>query len=518
MPEQSYQLVYIAIAFVAGAIIRHIWGIYQVKSAENDSKKIRENAQREAKQTLTDAALKAKENALKEREKMSKEFQEERNEIKAVERRLSKREDSLDSKLDNLTKKDQQLEKLQRDLTAREHELQKRYEAVNETITKQEEKLLEVAGYTREQAQEEIFKRLENNMEHEIAQRLEAYEERFKEDAETKAQNILSLAIQRLAVDYTTTSVVSAVELPNDDMKGRIIGREGRNIRAFEKTTGIDVIVDDTPGVVVLSGFDPIRREIARTSMQKLVGDGRIHPARIEEVVDKTKDELEKDLIETGKQAAMELEVKNLRPRELFLLGRLKYRTSYGQNVLDHSREVAFLSGMIAAEMKLNEEIARRAGLLHDIGKAIDHEEEGTHPEIGANIAKRCDELPEIINAIASHHEGEVKPESLYAIIVQIADAISAARPGARRETLEKYIKRLEKLESIASSHVGIEKAFAIQAGREVRVIAKPDKLNDKEAQRICREIAQEIERDLSYPGEVKITLIRENRFVEYAR
>ncbi|MHC4871725.1 MAG: ribonuclease Y [Planctomycetota bacterium] len=518
MPEYSEQIIIGLAALAAGIIVRHLWGIYQIKSSENEARKIQDNAKIEAKQVLTDSKLKAKEEALKEREKLNRDFQKERNELKGIEKRLTKREDTLDLKLDELTKKDQNLEKLGRDLTAREHELQKRYEAVNETIAKQEDKLLEVAGYSREQAQEEIFRRLEANLSHEIDQRIETFEERFKEESDTKAQNILSLAIQRLAVDYTTTSVVSTVELPGDEMKGRIIGREGRNIRAFEKTTGVDVIVDDTPGVVVLSGFDPIRRETARLSMQKLVTDGRIHPARIEEVVDKTKTELEKDLIETGKQAAMEVEVKNLRPRELFLLGRLKYRTSYGQNVLDHSREVAFLSGMLATEMKLNEELARRAGLLHDIGKAVDHEEEGTHPEIGANIAKRCDEVPEVINAIASHHECEVKPDSLYAVIVQIADAISAARPGARRETLEKYIKRLEKLESIASSHVGIDKAFAIQAGREVRVIAKPDKINDKESGRICREIAQEIERELSYPGEVKITLIRENRFVEYAR
>ncbi|MFW5857341.1 MAG: ribonuclease Y, partial [Planctomycetota bacterium] len=304
----------------------------------------------------------------------------------------------------------------------------------------------------------------------------------------------------------------------NDEMKGRIIGREGRNIRAFEAATGIDVIVDDTPGVVVLSGFDPIRRDTARQAMEQLVADGRIHPARIEEVVNKVREDMEKQLLETGREVAMEVDVRNLRPRELFMLGRLKFRTSYGQNVLDHSREVAYLCGMLAQQLKLDETLARRAGLLHDLGKATDHEEEGTHPEIGAGIARLCDEPPEVVNAIASHHEGESKPESLYAVLVQIADAISASRPGARRETLEKYVKRLEKLESIASSHLGIDKAFAIQAGREVRVIAKPDKLNDKEAHRACREIAQQIEKELSYPGEVKVTLIRENRFVEYAR
>jgi ribonucrease Y len=507
-----------AIALVVGAVFRHIYGMYVEKSAENDAKRIRSEAELEAKRIRTDAELKAKEDILREREKLTREFQAERNEIKGIERRLTKREDTLDQKGESLDRKEQSLEKLERDLTAREHELQKRYEAVNETIQKQEEKLLEVAGYSRENAEAEIFRRLEEQLEHELQQRVEQAEQRYAEVVEGKAQVLMANSIERLAVDYTTTSVISSVELPNDDMKGRIIGREGRNIRAFEKVTGVDVIVDDTPGVVVLSAFDPVRRDIASKSLAKLVADGRIHPARIEEVVAKAQEDMEKDLVETGKQVSMELDVRNLKPRELFLLGRLKFRTSYGQNVLDHSREVAYICGMLAAEMKLDESLARRAGLLHDLGKAVDHEEEGTHPDIGANIARRCDEGAEVINAIASHHEGEVKPESLYAVLVQIGDAISASRPGARRETLEKYIKRLEKLENIASSHVGVDKAYAIQAGREVRVIAKPDKLSDKEAHRVCREIAQEVERELAYPGEVKVTLIRENRFVEYAR
>jgi ribonuclease Y len=513
-------IVYIipVVTLVIGVVVRHFWGIYQERSAESEAKRIVESAKKDAKQFLTDASLKAKEENLKQREQLNAELQKERNEIKTAEKRIAKREDSLDSKLDNITNKEQSLEKLGRDLTSREHELQKRYEAVNQSIQKQEEKLLEIAGYTREQAEEEIFRRVENSLQHEIDQRVETFEQRFKETSEERAQNILAVSIQRMSVDYTTSSVVSTVELPSDDMKGRIIGREGRNIRAFEKTTGIDVIVDDTPGVVVLSGFDPVRRETARISMEKLITDGRIHPARIEEVVNKTREDIDKELLETGKQVALEVDVRNLRPRELFLLGRLKYRTSYGQNVLDHSREVAYLCGMLASQMKLDERIAKRAGLLHDIGKAVDHEEEGTHPEIGANVAKQCDERPEVVNAIASHHEGEVKPSTLYAILVQIADAISASRPGARRETLEKYVKRLEKLEAIASGHLGVDKAFAIQAGREVRVIAKPDKMDDKDASRICREIAQQIENELAYPGEVKVTLIRENRFVEYAR
>jgi ribonuclease Y len=513
-----YAVIGLLIGLGVGAALRHVWGAHQMRSAENEARRIRDEADAEARQIRKDAEIQSKEERLREKEKQDEQIQNERNELKSMEKRLTKREDSLDQKSEALDRKEESLEKKDRDLTAREHELQKRYDAVNETIQKQEEKLLEVAGYSRDQAEAEIFRRLEENLAAEMQQRIQRAEEQFREDADQKAAEILAISIQRLAVDYTTTNVVSTVELANDDMKGRIIGREGRNIRAFEMTTGIDVIVDDTPGVVVLSGFDPIRRETARKAMEKLVADGRIHPSRIEEVVGKTREEMERDLVETGREVANELDVRNLRPRELFMLGRLKYRTSYGQNVLDHAREVAYLSGMLAQQLKLDEKLARRCGLLHDLGKATDHEEEGTHPEIGSGIAKLCDEPAEVINSIASHHEGEVKPESLYAVIVQIADAISASRPGARRETLEKYIKRLEKLESIANAHVGIDKAFAIQAGREIRVIAKPDKLDDKDAHRACREIAQEIESELSYPGEVKVTLIREKRFIEYAR
>ncbi len=508
----------LALGVVLGAGLRHVWGLYREHAAENEARRIREQAEQDARQLRADMKLQAKEEILKERERMGQELAADRNELKQIERRLLKREDALDQKLEGLTRKESNLEEAQRKLTAREHELQERYAAVNETLQKQEEKLLEISGYNRETAEAEILRRVEEDLEHEIGQRVQRAEERCREEAEARARDILGMAVQRLAVDYTTQSVVSTVELPNDEMKGRIIGREGRNIRAFEKTTGVDVIVDDTPGVVVLSGFDPIRRETARLALDKLVADGRIHPARIEEVVSKTQEDMEKELMEAGRAVAAEVDVRNLKPKELFLLGRLKYRTSYGQNVLDHAREVAFLSGMIAMQLKLDEDLARRAGLLHDIGKAVDHEEEGTHPEIGANLARLCEESPEVVNAIAAHHEGNEAPRSLYATIVQIADAISASRPGVRRESLEKYIKRLEKLENIASAHVGIEKAYAIQAGREVRVIAKPDKLSDKEAHRICREIAQEIEQELSYPGEVKITLIRENRFVEYAR
>lgn len=505
------------VALVVGFGLRMVWANYRKNTIEADASRLLEDAKIKAEQIKTDGELKVKEIGLQQREKLEEEIRAERDEVKNLERRLTKREDALDKKFETISKKEEQLDKNQERLDKLEEQLQDRYAAVQKSLEDQQRKLMEISNYTREQAEEELFKRLDAELANDIAERVRRSEVQFREKADEEAANILAVSMERLAVDYTTEHVVTSVELPSDDMKGRIIGREGRNIRAFEKATGVDVIVDDTPGVVVLSGFDSVRREIARLSLQKLLSDGRIHPTRIEEIVNKTKEDMEKNIIETGKKAAEELDVKNLRPRELFLLGRLRYRTSYGQNVLDHSREVGFLAGMIASELKLDEGMARRAGLLHDIGKGVDHEEEGTHPAIGMDVAKRCDEDPLIVNAIGAHHE-DIEPESLYATLVQIADAISAARPGARRETLEKYIKRLEKLESIANSHAGVDKAYAIQAGREIRIIAHPERLQEKDAQRTAKEIAEEIERDLTYPGEIKVTLIRETRFVEYAR
>ena len=507
----------VVLGTIIGVVIRWVWATHRKNSAEAEATRIVEEAKIRGEQIKADGETKAKQVIFEQREKLEDEIRQKREEVKENERRLEKREDTLDKKFETINKKEEQLEKTQQRLTKQEEQLQERYLAVQKSIDDQQKKLMEIAGYSRETAEAELFRRLDNELSNDVAERMRRHEAQFREKADVEATNILAEVMERLAVDYTTEHVVTTVELPSDDMKGRIIGREGRNIRAFEKATGIDVIVDDTPGVVVLSGFDSVRREIARLALIKLIGDGRIHPTRIEEIVQKTQEEMEKHIIETGKAAAEELDVKNLRPREVFLLGRLKYRTSYGQNVLDHSREVGFLAGMIAAELKLDEEMARRAGLLHDIGKGVDHEEEGTHPTIGMDVAKRCEENPLIVNAIGAHHE-DIEPESLYATLVQIADAISASRPGARRETLEKYIKRLEKLESIANSKLGVEKAYAIQAGREIRVIAQPDKITEVDAQRVVREIAQEIERDLTYPGEIKITLIRESRFVEYAR
>ncbi len=509
------------VAAVVGALLSLLgWRYYSMRalgSADRRARQILAEAKRDAEKARQEAAVKNKTELLAQREQMEGEIRNERNELKQVEKRLTKREDNLDRKVELLDNKEQQLASMQEQIEEREQGLKEREKEFVSALEVQEEKLQQISRMTREEARREVLRRTEEEMEQEVAELVERSTQRAKELADINAQRLISIAINRLSVDYTTEHVVSTVELSGDEMKGRIIGREGRNIRAFEGLTGIDVIVDDTPGVVVLSGFEPVRREIAVRSMSKLVADGRIHPARIEEVVNKTTGEIEKVLEETGKAVAVELDVRNLKPREIMLLGRLKFRTSYGQNVLDHSREVGFISGMLAAELGLDETLARRCGLLHDIGKAVDHEEEGTHPELGGEVARRCSEPDEVIDAITSHHSTET-PESIYSTIVQAADAISAARPGARRETLEKYIKRLERLEAIATSYPNVEKAFAIQAGRELRVIAKANKVSDGEATHMCRQVAKQIEDELSYPGEVKVTLIRELRITEYAR
>lgn len=500
-----------------GYLLRYLLGRRSMASAENRSRQILADGRREADKIRQEAAVKSKAEILAQREKMEEEIRNERNELKQIEKRLTKKEDNLDRKVEMLDSKEGQLRGLQSKLDQRANQMTQREEELAAAQEEHTRKLQEIARMTQEEAKAEVLRRAEKEMEHEVELLVDRATNRAKETAELNAQRFVAIAINRLAVEYTTEHVVSTVELPSDDLKGRIIGREGRNIRAFESVTGIDVIVDDTPGVVVLSGFEPVRREIAVRAMSKLVQDGRIHPARIEEVVVKTREEMDKVLEETGKAVALELDVRGLKPRQIMLLGRLKYRTSYGQNVLDHSREVGFLAGMMAAELGLDEALARRCGLLHDIGKAVDHEQEGTHPELGGDVCKRCGEADEVISSVTSHHvQGE--QESIYATLVQAADAISAGRPGARRETLERYIKRLEKLEAIANSYENVEKSFAIQAGRELRVIAKAEKLNDDQAARVCRQIAKQIEDELTYPGEVKVTLIRELRITEYAR
>jgi len=474
-------------------------------------------AKEKADQTVRDARVRAKDEAYQKREEVQREAQEVRQELRDFERRLTKREDGLDRKSDVINKKERYVENLERSLASKRKELNRRDEELAELLEREQTTLQNIAGMSREEATDMLLRRLENELERECAELVSRETAKAEEEAENQARRVLSTAIQRFAADHTAESLVSTIQLPSDEMKGRIIGREGRNIRAFEKATGIDVIVDDTPGVIVVSGFDSVRREMARRAMDKLVQDGRIHPSRIEELVKETEEEMESTIAEKGRAACLDCGVHGLDSKLVETIGRLQFRTSYGQNVLSHSMEVAYLASNIASELKLDSTLARRCGLLHDLGKALDHQIEGSHAQIGADLAKRCDESPLVVNAIAAHHE-EVAAESIYAVLVSVGDTISAGRPGARRETLEKYIKRLERLESIATSFGGVEGAYAIQAGREVRVIVNSEKVNDKSAAKVARDIANEIEAELNYPGEVVVTVIRETRVVEKAK
>jgi len=487
------------------------------KNAVAEADREREEARQQAEEARRKAELKSKEEMLRLKESLEKEAEQNRRELRETERRLQKREDNLDSKSEYLEKRERHVEEREKEATEKLRSAEVRQRELDELVKRETEQLHIISGLTPDEARKILLDKVEKQMEGETAVIIQRAVERAEEEADRKSRDIISQAIQRCAVEHTAESVVSAIDIPNDDMKGRIIGREGRNIRAFEKATGVDVIVDDTPGVVVVSAFDSVRREVARRAMRSLILDGRIHPSRIEEVVGETQKEVEEVINEAGKEAAFEAGVHGLHPKLVNLVGRLKFRTSYGQNVLQHSLEVCYLSGIIAAELKMDETFARRCGLLHDIGKALDHEMEGGHPSIGADAAKRYEEKPEVVNAIAAHHE-DCEPMSIYTVFVIAADGISASRPGARRETLEKYIKRLERLEDIARGFPGIETAYAIQAGREVRVIVDAEKLSDREAVRICRAIAKEIEQELTYPGEVKVTVLRETRAVDYAR
>ena len=500
----------IVIGFFAGFVYRKRVAEKAIGSAESEAGRIIEDAKKQAETKRKEGVIEAKEEALRIKNEAEAELKERRNEVSRLERRAIQKEENLDKKLESLEKKENTLEKKIRDNDALREEIEQLRQS-------QVDELQRVSGMTVEDARTTLLERVETDARHEMAQKLSEIEQQYKETADEKAKNIITLAIQRCAADSVSEATVSVVDLPNDEMKGRIIGREGRNIRAIETLTGVDLIIDDTPEAITISTFNPVRREIARIALEKLISDGRIHPSRIEEMVEKSRKEVENTIKKEGEQATFEVGIHGINHELVKILGRLKFRTSYGQNVLNHSIEVAFLSGMMASELGLDPTVAKRAGLLHDIGKALDHEMEGSHVQIGVEVARKYRESEAVIHAIAAHH-GDVEAKTVIACIVQAADAISAARPGARRENLENYIKRLEKLEEVASSFDGVESCYAIQAGREIRVMVKPEKVSDEQMTLLARDICKKIEADLDYPGTIKVNMIRESRTVDYAK
>ncbi|RIV29326.1 ribonuclease Y [Alicyclobacillaceae bacterium I2511] len=506
-------IVCIAVFFMGaglGYVIRKRQAEAKIGSAEAKALQLIETAQRDIEAKKKETLLEAKEEAHRIRQEAEREGRERRIEIQKLEKRILLKEESLDKKLETLDQRTDLLRDREQNFTKRETEIDALY-------AQQHKELERVAGLSQDQARQLVMAEVEREARHDAAVLMKEIEQQAKAEAEKKAKDIIATAVQRCAADHAAEITVSVVNLPNDEMKGRIIGREGRNIRALETLTGIDLIIDDTPEAVILSGFDPIRREIARVALERLVADGRIHPARIEEMVEKSRRDLEELIREEGEQAVFETGLHSVHPDFVKLLGRLKFRTSYGQNVLKHSIEVAQLAGLMAAELGLDVNQARRGGLLHDIGKAVTHEVEGSHVEIGVDLARRYKEHPVIVNAIAAHH-GDVEFTSPISVLVAAADAISAARPGARRETLDIYMKRLEKLESIAESFEGVDKCFAIQAGREIRIMVRPDVVDDASSVRMAKEISKKIQSELDYPGQIKVTVIRETRAVEYAK
>ena len=498
------------LAFKAGISHRMKTAEAAIGSAEAEAERIKSNAKSEAESTKKDILLEANKEAQRQRADAERELKERRSDIQRQERRVQQKEENLDRKIENCEKKEEAI-------AAKQKKIDATLEDVENLKKGQFEMLERISGFTAEQAKEYLLGNLESELTHEKALKINEIEAQLKEDADQRARNLISHAIQRCAADQVAETTVSVVPLPNDEMKGRIIGREGRNIRAIETLTGVDLIIDDTPEAITLSGFDPVRREIARIALERLISDGRIHPARIEEMVEKARREVEATIKQEGERAVLETGLHGIHPEIMRLLGRLRYRTSYGQNVLNHSMEVAFLSGMMASELGIDPVVARRAGLLHDIGKAVDHEIEGSHVEIGVDIARKYKESEAVIHAIQAHH-GDVEAKTVVACLVQAADAISAARPGARRENLENYIKRLEKLEEIANEFTGVERSFAIQAGREVRIIVRPEMVNDDQMVLLARDIAKKIEANLDYPGQIKVNLIRENRAIDFAK
>ncbi|MCQ2428754.1 MAG: ribonuclease Y [Clostridia bacterium] len=508
----------IVVALILGGVIGALIGMAmrkkfaeaEIGSAEEESKRLVDEGKKQAETLKKEARLSAQEEIMKLKSDMEQEIKDRRAEVSRTESRLTKKEENLDKKSEALDKKGELLDKKIKDADVVK-------EQAEEVLAKHTAKLEEISGYTCEQAKAELVANLETEVRHEMAQRLAELEAEYKEAADEKACHIMALAIQRCAGDFVAESTISSVALPSEEMKGRIIGREGRNIQKLETLTGVELIIDDTPEVITISGFDPIRREVARLALEKLIADGRIHPTRIEEMVEKAKKDVDAAIKQAGERATFEVNIHGINPDLVRLLGRLRYRTSYGQNVLQHSVEVAILAGIMAEELGVDPVLARRAGLLHDIGKAFPYDVEGSHVQIGVNAAKKYKESKDVIHAIEAHH-GDVEPQTVIAVLVQAADAISAARPGARREDMENYIKRLEKLEEIAESYQGIEKAFAIQAGRELRVMVKPEAVSDEDMALIAREMAEKIQAEVKYPGQIKINLIRESRAVSYAK
>ena len=498
------------VAFVAGYIVRKSSAEKAIGSAEQQAKNLILDAENKSETIRKEIEIEAKEEAHKMRTEADKEIRERRNEVQRQEKRLIQKEESVDRKLESIERKEERI-------IQKEHQIDEKRSEIDSLIDKRVAELEKISGYTKEQAKELLLQEIEKDVRHDASQMIKQVEAEAKEEADNKAKEIITGAIQRCAADHVAETTLSVVNLPNDDMKGRIIGREGRNIRSIETMTGVDLIIDDTPEAVIISGFDPVRREIARIALEKLIVDGRIHPAKIEEMVDKARKEVARVIKEEGEQATFETDIHNLHPELVKLLGRLHYRTSYGQNVLKHSIEVAHLAGLMAGELGLDVKLAKRAGLLHDIGKALDHEYEGTHVDIGIQVLKKYKESQAVIDAMAAHH-GDYEAKTAEAVLIAAADALSAARPGARRETLDVYIKRLEQLEEIANSTEGVENSYAIQAGREIRIIVNPEEVKDDDMALLARDVSKRIENELDYPGQIKVNVVRETKAVDYAK